>query len=519
MTSAVAYVRISSADLKKQAKVRGQDPQKLTRRELAELAAIGVLRQREDVAKLAQQLGADLVEIYEDNSVSASHQRKADSAWERMFAELPVREPDLLLAAVDDRLDRNFTDYERLEQYSRTHHLRVVTADGEIDWDAATTPIMAGVRKAEALRIAKRVRRAQQARRDVGLDHGGARSFGYDDERNVIPEEAEIIHEIVRRFLGGKSKQSIVRWLREQGIRTTQGSAWTMRSIDRLLRNPRYIGVLTYKGEELGEAAWPGIITKDDFLRVQAALEETKRPYGGRPATTLLGGIARCGHCETALVGTTKAGHNKTRGEFRYGVYICPKEKYGCGRLTRKRALVDAWVTDKILKDLDTSVLDAERDAIQAQIDEHLQKSAEIELALYELEMAYREGDIDKLGRMLGGRRYYDRRDDLRRENRKLERIYTAEAQRLQELTHERAARERWESWTTEERRAFIRSHTEAVLVFKPETRGRATCRIYGGEIKIVPRLRLAEQPSAEDYYQELPPKGDSAWRRGPRGA
>ena len=91
MTTGVAYVRISS-DVEDQ--------------------RLGVTRQREDVAGLAEEFGAELVRIFEDNDVSAFTERGPETAWAQLLEFIRREHPDYVLAYRMGRFGRRMGDNE-----------------------------------------------------------------------------------------------------------------------------------------------------------------------------------------------------------------------------------------------------------------------------------------------------------------------------------------------------------------------------------------------------------------------
>jgi DNA invertase Pin-like site-specific DNA recombinase len=100
MATAIGYVRISS--------------------DVDELR-YGVERQRQDVAALAERLGADLVRVFEDNDVSAFTERGPETAWQAMLGYIREHRPDFVLAYRMDRFGRRMGDIEASGLSCRPH--------------------------------------------------------------------------------------------------------------------------------------------------------------------------------------------------------------------------------------------------------------------------------------------------------------------------------------------------------------------------------------------------------------
>ena len=92
--------------------------------------AAGVERQRADVHRLAERLGVELKEIFEDNDVSAYTARKSTSAWGRALATIERERPDYLLVYRQDRIGRRLADIEGLDELCRNTGTKVHAAEG-----------------------------------------------------------------------------------------------------------------------------------------------------------------------------------------------------------------------------------------------------------------------------------------------------------------------------------------------------------------------------------------------------
>lgn len=100
-----------------------------------------------------------------------------------------------------------------------------------------------------------------------------------------------------------------------------------------ILKNPNLRGALAYgRTQKAGtpvdvvmvEGVFPAILSMEEWDRLQERLGIRSEHRRGRThlSAFLLGGIARCGHCGGALVGTSRM-----RGEKREGEYYCRNHK------------------------------------------------------------------------------------------------------------------------------------------------------------------------------------------------
>lgn len=69
-----------------------------------------------------------------------------------------------------------------------------------------------------------------------------------------------------------------------------------------MFRSPSIAGVRIHRGEIIGQASWPAIITEAEWHQVRAIFDDpTRSTTTGRAPRHLLSGIARCGVCGEPL--------------------------------------------------------------------------------------------------------------------------------------------------------------------------------------------------------------------------
>jgi site-specific DNA recombinase len=137
------------------------------------------------------------------------------------------------------------------------------------------------------------------------------------------PHEAQIVTRMFKEVLEGKGLTEITKALNRDGIAGPRGKGWGKTTIHKILTNEVYTGTLVWGRNSARniepvrvENAWPAIINKDTFSKVQYLLKG--RAFASvHPRRTssnyLLSGIARCGNCGKALIGQDAKG-----GQCRY---------------------------------------------------------------------------------------------------------------------------------------------------------------------------------------------------------
>ena len=172
-----------------------------------------------------------------------------------------------------------------------------------------------------SVRLAEEVKRSMT----VNAKNGSLQatpSFGYRVENRqlvIVPEEAEIIREIFRRFISGDAMFRIAKDLSSRGVRTHRGNPFENRTIDYILNNPVYLGKLrwtptgrtrrNFKNEDsiIADALHEPIIDAETWDAAQARCAELKKSYkrDGKPSSERkhwLCGVVRCSACGATLI-------------------------------------------------------------------------------------------------------------------------------------------------------------------------------------------------------------------------
>ncbi len=340
-------------------------------------SGLGVERQREDCRKLAETLGWVVGEEYVDNDISA-YSGKARPAYARMLADLRDGHRDAVLVYHVDRLTRRPIELEEFVavlDVASVRQVRFVVGDMDLGTGDGlmVARILAAMAANESATKSRRVRRKMEQNAAAGLPHGSSRAFGYQDDKITIDaDEAEVVREIVARFLAGQSLRSLATWLNDTGVlpvRRTE-SGWRTGTVRSLLLNPRYAGLRQHNGVVVARAVWEPIITMAQHEQVQARVAANVRSGRRAARVYLLTGLLRCGRCGNKLFSARR--EDATR---RY-VCLSGPDHGGCGRLTVVAEPVEALIKDAVLYRLDSTEL-ADALAGKAAADEHGKEAAE----------------------------------------------------------------------------------------------------------------------------------------------
>ncbi|MGE0880959.1 MAG: recombinase family protein [Acidimicrobiia bacterium] len=318
---------------------------------------LGVNRQVEDCRRLAEELGWPVAEEYVDNDISG-YTGKKRPAYQRLLADLSDGARDAVIVYHVDRLTRRPIELEEFVSVvnrAGVSQVRFVSGPGV---DVANGDglmvlrIQAAMAANESDAKSRRVRRKMDEVAGAGRPHGGSnRPFGYDaDKVTVRPGEAEVIKDLVARFVAGESLRSLAAWLDAEGVRTVKGQPWRTPTLATLLGSARIAGLREHRGEIVGKAVWEPIISELDRKRVLARMEQRRTTERRTPRRYLLSGLLRCGRCQGRL-------YSAARRETRRYVCSSGPDHGGCGRLTVVAGPVEELIADAVLYRLDTPQL------------------------------------------------------------------------------------------------------------------------------------------------------------------
>ena len=166
--------------------------------------------------------------------------------------------------------------------------------------------------------IIERTTSGRRTRIRRGLWYGGRTPFGYrwDKEKQqlvIVPEHAEIIRQIYKQYLQGKSLSELADWFRMR----VSDIKLDHKGISQLLGRIVYTGRLSTGTQETVEGRHEAIISSELYEMIQN--ERARRSNGSTPSGTyLLSGLCRCGVCGGAVVRV----HMRARG-YSYNYYVC----------------------------------------------------------------------------------------------------------------------------------------------------------------------------------------------------
>ena len=270
---------------------------------------------------------------YDDGGLSGGTLERP--ALQRLFADIAQHRVETVVVYKVDRLTRSLMDFAKIVELFDRHGVTFVAVTQQFNTTPSmgrlTLNILLSFAQFEREVIGERVRDKIAASKKKGMWMGGLTPLGYatkDRKLVAVPEEAETVRLIFRRYRELGSVRLLKQDLDKQGIRSKQrvygngsragGQPFSRGALYALLSNPVYIGEIAHKG-----ARYPGqheaILDRQTWDSVQDQLRDGAPEQRGRatgPRSPLIGKVFdEAGHRLTPSHATKAAGR-------RYRYYV-----------------------------------------------------------------------------------------------------------------------------------------------------------------------------------------------------
>lgn len=322
---AVVYARYSSAGQKEQS-IDGQ------------IAA---------AQKYAEAKGYQIVHEYVDRAMTGRNDNR--DAFQQMLSDTAKKQFSVIIVWKVDRFGRNreeitFNKYRCKKNGVRVEYVAENMPEGPES--VILESVLEGMAEYYSLQLSQNVKRGLLENAKQHKAVSGTPPLGYkltDDKHfEPDPDTAPLIKVIFEKYAAGNTLFEVIRWLNDNGYRTPRGKPFGRTSLDKLLRNEKYIGIYKFKDIIYDEDAVPALIDKDLFYKVQNMIEKNKRApvKNWNYSDYLLTGKLYCGHCGDPMVG--KAGHGKSGRKYDY--YICKNND--------KKPVRKEWIEETVLREI-----------------------------------------------------------------------------------------------------------------------------------------------------------------------
>lgn len=286
---------------------------------------------------VGQHPGWEIVKEFSEKGVSGFKVSAKDrDAIQEIQRDALQNKFDILLVFMFDRLGRREDETPFVVEWFVKNGIEVWSAkEGQQRFDTHVDKLLNYIRywqaSGESIKTSVRTKTRMEQLTQEGHFTGGCVPFGYrlenkgrTNKRNqdvgdlvIDPDEAEIVKLIFQKYLcEGYGAQRLCRYLAEQGITNRKGRNIPTTSINRIIKNPIYTGVIR-NGESQSEVLPEiQIIDTETYERAQQMMEKRVTHHDDVPLNTkgrsLLVGNVYCGHCGGRLTLTT-SGRKRVR--------------------------------------------------------------------------------------------------------------------------------------------------------------------------------------------------------------
>ena len=288
-----------------------------------------------------------VLDVFADEAVSGMKETRPQ--FDRMMRLLSEGGADTVVIYDQSRMFRKMTAWFTLRERLERLGVRVVSVTQPMIGGDLRDPAtfmseggMALMNQMWVLQTRQKVCEKMRWMAEQGKYTGGVPPLGYvviDGKIEVCEPEAETVRIIFGDYAAGRSYREIIQRLNAEGRRTKSGGTFGSNSLHDLLKNEKYIGVLTYgrtqkrpDGSRNSHAVAstvmrmedmiPAIVDRETWGIVQEKLMANKRKQAGRPVRVReypLKGKVFCGECKASMSVTCSQGG--------YYYYACSEKK------------------------------------------------------------------------------------------------------------------------------------------------------------------------------------------------
>lgn len=288
---------------------------------------------------------------YIDRALSGTTDNRPE--FQKMIADSAKKNFQGVLVYQLDRFARNRYDSATYKAKLKKNGVRVLSARENISDDASGVlmeAVLEGMAEYYSVELAQKIKRGMDINAEKCLSTGGNVALGFKTENKKIvvdPLTAPIVVKIFEMYVTGSTMADIIRYLNANQIKTSYGNEFNKNSINRILRNKRYIGIYTYRDKEIPDGL-PRIVDEDLFWEAQRIMEKNKKAPARAKAKVdyLLTTKLFCGHCEAAMTGIS--GTSKTERKYHYYQCVTNRRDKSCDKKTVSKEYIEDLVVNKL---------------------------------------------------------------------------------------------------------------------------------------------------------------------------
>ena len=311
--------------------------------------------QERDCRLMCERNGWGVVRLFREEGESAKTADRPQLQELLTYCRVSKPRPDYVVVHHVDRWARNGQDHDMMRNFLiklgvklRSYSQRL----GEDPYDQFYERIMSGQaeldNKLRGMRsLAGMKTRVQGGRWTFkaplgyvnGVDAAGNKTLLPDPDRAHLASQA---FELFATAL--YTKEQVRARVNALGLRSVNDKPLSAETFSRMLRNPRYAGILSVNGWEItAEGDYPPLVTVEVFRRVQEILTGRRVNITARSRNNPdfpLRNFVRCGRCQKPLT----ASWSKGKMGVKYAYYRCQNRKCESPANVRRQDMEDAFV-------------------------------------------------------------------------------------------------------------------------------------------------------------------------------
>ena len=277
----------------------------------------------------ADRTGLTVISTYTDKALTGKTDKRP--GFLRMIDDSKKGIFSYVICYKTDRFCRSRKDAAKYKSILKENGVNVVYAKMDIP-KGPEGIILEGVMEAldeyYSANLSQNIKRGQLGNA-IKCKSNGVNVFGYkrdDNDMYVVDDrEAEAVKKVFEFVCDSYPDTYIINWLNENGYRNTLGKKFTKTSINRIIRNRKYIGEYKF-GDVLVKDGMPAIINENTFTKANE-MKNKRRSRRVINNEYLLTDILYCGECGCGMFGKSGTSRNKTKHYY----YSCSNRiKHTC---------------------------------------------------------------------------------------------------------------------------------------------------------------------------------------------
>ena len=308
--------------------------------------------QRRECHRFCEKMGWTIVHEEQEDGVSG-HKVRAENRDKLQIIKERAKQGkfDILLVFMFDRLGRRDDETPFIVEWFVKNGVEVWSAmEGQQRFDNHVDKLMNYIRywqaSGESLKTSIRTKTRLGQLTEEGHYTGGTVPYGYRavdkgrvNKRNrtvldleIDEDEAKVVRLIFHKYVDeGYGAQRLSHYLHEQGIKSRDGKGFPNTTVNRIIKNIAYTGIIKNGESQSGYIDELRIIDVSTFSKAQEIMRQRTLPHGNVPLNckgkSLLVGNIFCAHCGNRLTLTTSGRRvYRADGTVKYE----PRMRYQC---------------------------------------------------------------------------------------------------------------------------------------------------------------------------------------------